>query len=116
MHELSIAASIVELAEQEARKHGAARVQTVYIQVGALSGVVKDSLLFVWEMACDGTLAAGSRLDVEEVPVQIRCGKCLKETTLAETIDLRCPGCGGFQIEVQRGKELQVTALELEPT
>jgi hydrogenase nickel incorporation protein HypA/HybF len=67
MHELSIAMSIVEIASGEARRLGDARVEVVHLRLGDLSGVVKDSLLFAWDLACEETPVAGSRLEIEEV-------------------------------------------------
>ena len=62
MHELSIALSIVEMAEEEAGKRGGARVNAVHLKLGLLAGVVKDALLSSYELACEGTSLAGSRL------------------------------------------------------
>ena len=45
MHELSIAMSIVEMAEEEAAKHGGVQVTAIHLKLGALSGVVKEALL-----------------------------------------------------------------------
>ncbi|MFI5070488.1 MAG: hydrogenase/urease maturation nickel metallochaperone HypA, partial [Terriglobales bacterium] len=45
MHELSIAMSIVELAEEEAQQRNA-QVTAVHLKLGALSGVVKEALCF----------------------------------------------------------------------
>jgi hydrogenase nickel incorporation protein HypA/HybF len=114
MHELSIATSIVEIACEEAARHNGARVETVHLELGALSGVVKDALLFAWDMACAETPIAGSRLAIEEVAVVIRCPDCGKQHTLTGEVDLRCPDCGGMGAEVLHGRELQVTALEIE--
>jgi hydrogenase nickel incorporation protein HypA/HybF len=68
MHELSIAVSIVELASEEAERHRPARVEAVHLKLGALSGVVKDALLFSWDLACDNTAIAGCRLAIEDAP------------------------------------------------
>ena len=67
MHELSIAMSIVEIASEEAQRQGSARVEAVHLKLGALSGVVKDALLFSWDLACEDTPIAGARLAIEEV-------------------------------------------------
>lgn len=77
MHELSIALSLIEGATEEAAQHGG-KVKAVHLRLGALSGMVKDGLLFSYELACEGTPLAGSRLLIEEVPVvvfSLRCGK-----------------------------------------
>jgi len=44
MHELSIAMSIVEMAQEEAAQRGC-QIDAVHLKLGALSGVVKDALL-----------------------------------------------------------------------
>jgi hydrogenase nickel incorporation protein HypA/HybF len=113
VHELSIAQSIVDIATEESRRQSGARVETVWVEVGALSGVVKDALLFSWELACQDSAAEGSRLEIEEVRVRVRCGTCGVESDTASEFDLRCTSCGSGATEVVRGTELRVTALEL---
>lgn len=66
MHELSIALSIVEIASDEAGRHGDARVDAVHLRLGALAGVVKEALLFSWDLACEETAIAGARLAIED--------------------------------------------------
>ncbi len=68
MHELSIAVNIVDIACEEAEKQCDARVDAVYLNLGTLSGVVKDALLFSWELACEGTRIAGARLAIRDMP------------------------------------------------
>src|SRR5271154_1543412 len=72
MHELSIAMSIVEMAEEEA-SHRNARVNAVHLKLGMLSGVVKAALLSSYELACEGTELEGSPLVIEEIPVVVYC-------------------------------------------
>ncbi len=67
MHELSIALSIVEGAEEEAKRQGGARVCAVHLKLGPLSGVVKEALLFSYELACEGTALEGSTLVIQEM-------------------------------------------------
>jgi hydrogenase nickel incorporation protein HypA/HybF len=64
MHELSIAASIVDIACEEAGRYGG-RVEVVHLKLGALSGVVREALEFSWDLACDQTPVAGARLEIE---------------------------------------------------
>ena len=66
MHELSIAISIVEMAEEEAARHGRPRILTVHLRVGSLAGVAKEALLFSYPIACEGTTLQGSLLAIEE--------------------------------------------------
>jgi hydrogenase nickel incorporation protein HypA/HybF len=114
MHELSIAMSIVEMAEEEADLRGGVRVNAVHLRLGALAGVVKEALLSSYEMACEGTPLQGSRLLIEEIPIVAHCPKCLAPRTLDSAQWFVCPECNSPLHEVIRGRELQVFALELQ--
>jgi hydrogenase nickel incorporation protein HypA/HybF len=112
MHELSIALSIIEGAEEEAARHGG-QVIAVHLRLGRLSGVVKDALLFAYDIACEATPLAGSRLLIEEAPVVVFCSQCAAERTLASIQSLSCPVCGALTPDVVQGRELELVALEL---
>jgi hydrogenase nickel incorporation protein HypA/HybF len=113
MHELSIAISIVELAEEEAERRGV-QVNAVHLKLGAFSGVVKDALLSCYEMACEGTALQGSRLLVEDVPVVIFCPRCRGQRPLSSMQLFCCSECGTPCSEIVQGKELEVVALEIQ--
>jgi hydrogenase nickel incorporation protein HypA/HybF len=113
MHELSIAMGIVEAALDEANKRGV-QVSAVHLRLGALSGVVKDALLFSYEVACQETALQGSKLIVEDVPVAVFCPHCKKMQVLPSVQSFECPECGTPSMDVRQGKELEVFALEVE--
>ena len=113
MHELSIAMGIVDAAMDEARQRGV-QVSAVHLRLGALSGVVKDALLFSYEVACQDTPLAGSRLIVEDVPVAVFCPSCRETRVLDSVQSFRCPKCGTPTMDIRQGKELEVFALEVE--
>jgi hydrogenase nickel incorporation protein HypA/HybF len=113
MHELSIAMGIVEAAADEARQRGV-RVSAVHLRLGALSGVVKDALLFCYDVACQDTALEGTRLIVEEVPVVVFCPQCRDRRMLSSIQCFLCPECGAPTGEILQGKELEVFALEVE--
>ncbi len=114
MHELSIAMSMVEMAAEEAASRGGAQVYAIHLKLGPLSGVVKEALLFSYEVACEGTPLEGSRLLIEEVPVVVFCPACEAETTLASLQRFCCALCQAPTSQVVQGKELEVVALEIE--
>jgi len=113
MHELSIAMSIVDTALEEAERRGV-QVSAVHLRLGALSGVVKDALLFSYEMACQDTALQGSRLIVEDVPVVVFCPQCQQRRTLTSVQSFSCPECGSPTRDILQGKELEVFALEVQ--
>lgn len=112
MHELSIAMGIVEAALEEARQRGV-RVDAIHLRLGALSGVVKDALLFSYEAASLDTPLAGSRLVIEDIPVSVFCSRCTAVKTLTSVQAFVCPDCGTPTSDVRQGKELEVFALEV---
>jgi hydrogenase nickel incorporation protein HypA/HybF len=114
MHELSIAMSIIDMAQEEAERRNV-QVEAVHLELGALSGVVKEALLFSYEIACDGTLLEGSRLVVKDVPIEAFCPSCNQPKILTSMQWFHCPDCGTATSEILRGKELLITALELRP-
>jgi hydrogenase nickel incorporation protein HypA/HybF len=112
MHELSIAMSIVDAAVEEAQRRGV-QVSAVHLRLGALSGVVKDALLFSFEVACQDTPLEGSQLIVEDLPVIVFCAHCKGTRTLESVQMFQCPECGTPTMDVRQGKELEVFALEV---
>ena len=112
MHELSIAMNIVEMAEEEAERRNAT-IDAVHLELGPLSGVVADALLFSYELACSGTRLEGSRLVITEIPIEVFCPECKAQKILNSMQWFCCPDCGAPTSEVIHGKELNITALEL---
>jgi hydrogenase nickel incorporation protein HypA/HybF len=105
--------SIVAGASEEASRRGGARVHAVHLKLGALSGVVKDALLFSYDLACEGTALEGSALIIEEVPVVVYCATCKAERTLESIQKFCCPACGTLTPEVVSGKQLELSAIEI---
>ena len=112
MHELSIAMSIVDSALEEAERRDVT-VHAVHLELGQLSGVVADALLFSYEMACAGTALEGSRLVIREVPIEVYCAACKAKRILDSMQWFCCPACGAPTSDVLHGRELTITALEV---
>ena len=115
MHELSIAQNIVEIVRQYVAADALTGVRSVRLRVGRLSGVVPDSLEFSFSAIVAGTPLESSRLDIEHVPTRCRCVACTKDFEASDFVFL-CPVCGGADVEVISGSDLQVVDIELEET
>jgi hydrogenase nickel incorporation protein HypA/HybF len=113
MHELSVAVSLIEAVEEEALRHGG-KVQAVHVRLGPLSGIVKEALLSAFDAASADTVLAGAKLLIEEVGVVIYCRRCLKNQPVTSMQWMSCPECGDPAAEVLQGRELELTALEVE--
>ncbi len=117
MHELSIAQALIEIASEAAARDGARRVLRLAARIGVLSGIVKESLFFCFELAAEGTLCEGAALDVEDVQVTVMCPQCnaARELPAANRFRLVCPACGGETPKILHGQELELASIEVEP-
>jgi hydrogenase nickel incorporation protein HypA/HybF len=113
MHELSIAISLIEAAEEEIDRLGGVRVRAIHIKLGPLSGVVREALEFSYQVACQNTPLEGSHLVIEDVPVLIDCPACKAPREIVSLESFRCVACGAAGGAVLQGRELQVSALEI---
>jgi hydrogenase nickel incorporation protein HypA/HybF len=113
VHELALTQSVVDLVAQRTRGR---RVLSVRVEVGSLSGVVPDAMLFAFDLAILGTSLEGAALDIEETAGRIRCHDCGAESASPDLL-LLCP-CGSADVEVVAGRDLRVLSVELqrEPT
>jgi hydrogenase nickel incorporation protein HypA/HybF len=112
MHELSIAMSILDMAEEEAGRRSA-EVDAIHIKLGALSGIVKEALLSAYDLARTETTLDTAQLVIEEVPVVIYCPRCQAPRSVRSIQQLACSECETLSSEILQGRELQVVALEL---
>jgi hydrogenase nickel incorporation protein HypA/HybF len=113
MHELSIAVSMVERILEESESRGGLRIEAVHLRLGVLAGVDEGALLFSYEIACEDTPLAGSRLLIQAVPLLIYCETCRAERTPFSFFELACPRCHTPGQTLLQGRELEVTALEV---
>ena len=57
-------------------------VKTIRLKIGKLTNVLTDSLLFGFEVLTKDTYLEGANLEIEHLPVRIRCEACGEETTI----------------------------------
>ena len=110
MHELSLAEAIADVAVRHARGR---RVTRVEVSVGALRQVVPDALEFAFGLVTQGTALDGAELVMRRVAAVGHCRACDAQSVM-EVFPLQCARCGGLELDVIAGEELQVEALELD--
>jgi hydrogenase nickel incorporation protein HypA/HybF len=113
MHELSLTESIVEIAVETAKREGASSVRRVFVDVGALSHVEPEALLFCFSAVSAGTLAEGATLEIARIPGAGWCMDCGKSVQLDERFG-PCPECGRFHVQKTAGDEMRVREMEVE--
>jgi hydrogenase nickel incorporation protein HypA/HybF len=120
MHELSIAATIMEdvLGVIEAR--GIEKVVRVRLAIGELTCVQPEQLKFCYESVTRETALANSELDIETVPARVRCTHCAYEGPPKYWMDslseapvptLQCPQCGK-STEAAQGHECAIKTIQ----
>ena len=116
MHELSIAANLLELAEEELRRHGAEKLLLLRVRYGVLSQIMPEALRMAFQSLVHGGVFAGVKLEMREEFLVLACGSCKKKFTPEDASPFApCPACGGrFCHEVVQGKGLFLEHLEVE--
>lgn len=113
MHELSVCQSLIAQVEGISRQHGGARVETIQVSVGPLSGVEPKLLQQAYTIARAGTAAADAELVLEVPSLRVHCNACGAESEVPPT-KLVCAACGAWQTRVVSGDELLLTSVVLE--
>jgi hydrogenase nickel incorporation protein HypA/HybF len=108
MHEMALTQSVVDSVCEHAAGR---RVYSVKVEVGALCAVVPDAMAFCFEMAVEGTVADGARLDIDVRPGAAHCRGCDAHFELSDPI-LLCP-CGSADVEVLAGRDLKILSMEV---
>ncbi len=113
MHEMSLTESVVEILAEEGRRQGFSRVKKVWLEIGVLSGVEPEAMIFCFDVVTRGTLAEGAELAIVRTPGQGWCLACEKNVPLADRYG-PCPECGGHGVQMTAGDEMRVKELEVE--
>jgi hydrogenase nickel incorporation protein HypA/HybF len=113
MHEMSIAESVLQIIEDKARAEGCVKVKTVWLEIGQLAGVEKESLRFCFDVVTRDSVAQDARLEIIETAGQGWCMECACNVAVTARYE-PCPSCGSFQIQVTGGEEMRVKELEIE--
>jgi len=113
MHEFSLAQEIFTVVLETAQKEKVEKVHSITLEVGKLMAVVTESLIFSFELLCEGTMLEGTKLLVQETPVRVRCKECGKEFEL-ESYQFTCSFCGSKDLDVLSGKDMFIKSLEVD--
>jgi len=113
MHEMSLAQALVDQVIELAEKDGCQKILSVDVSIGALSGVMRESLEFCFPVVACGTALEQTVLNVTEVPLKAECGDCGRITN-PEPFELTCSHCGSMNLMVLEGKDFKLVSLEVE--
>lgn len=110
---MAIAQNVLEIVLEECQRHHVESVERISLQVGALAAVVPDALSFCFQVVAQGTPAENAVLDIETVPVVVRCPLCGELFEMEDRLDV-CPQCGPVVsgLTLISGREMTVMSIE----
>ncbi len=113
MHELSLAESMLELMTEQAEKDGFSKVTRVCLEVGRLSCVEPEAMLFCFESVMANTLASEAKLEIIPVPGVGKCSRCHALSDMDQLYS-PCSYCGDFGLEILQGKRVNIKSLAVQ--
>jgi len=113
MHEMSLCEGILQVLLTEAKTQKFAKVKTVWLEIGELSSVEPEAMLFSFDVVTKNSLADGAELKIVKVTGAAWCMHCAKTVSVKQRYD-ECPDCGSYQLQVTAGDEMKIKELEVE--
>lgn len=119
MHEVSIALGMIDEVTRIAQENNAKKVITVNLKIGKMSGIVTDSLKFVFDaIKIEYPVLSSTAISIEEVPLVYECNDCKNTfSPQDETYEKYfpcCPGCKSYRLTLLSGEEMHIENLEVE--
>ena len=107
MHELSIAQSILAIAENALPENSNAWVTSVGLQIGELSSIEIESLEFAFSVIKADTILKNAELNIQVIKGEAECTEC-KTVFPACSYGSCCPHCQSYSKKIMKGRELRV--------
>ena len=107
MHELSIAHSILSIAENAIPENSNAFVTSVCLQIGELSGIEIESLEFAFSIIKADTLLQKAELEIQIIKGEALCSECNTIFPLS-SYGTCCPQCNSYSMKILNGREMRV--------
>lgn len=111
MHEVSIAASLFEMIQENAAAYQLKQITKVELKIGEMTCLEESSLRFAFEALTKDTVAQEAELIIERVKATARCSRC-QDLFEISFYDKLCPKCGIYSNHIVTGYELFIDTLE----
>jgi len=112
MHELAVCQALMDQVDSVARDESAARIISIHLGIGPLSGVEPGLLSQAFPIASAGSLAADAELVITALPVVVHCQECGCESEVQPT-RLLCSHCGAWRTTLVSGDEMLLERVEV---
>ena len=113
MHELSIAHSLLSIIERSVPSGNKGTVTEVHLDVGTLSAIELDALVFSFDIIKDKTISSRANLIINSIQGKGKCRSCGGVFPI-DKYGVACPECNSYSIDIMQGKELKITSISIE--
>ncbi len=115
MHEYSIVQSLLDIIEDNAKKHNAKKVKKVVVKIGVLSGVEPHLLEIAFNTFKEGTICEDALFEMLIEPLKVKCKECKNINEIKHnSLIFECPICKSVELEVLSGEDMYLMSLEME--
>lgn len=111
MHEVAIVSDMFRIIDEVAKKEKLTRIDKIYFSIGKMLQVVPDLFRFAFDSAKEHTIASDAEIEIEFLPVRMRCVDCSYEFEVEEH-KFCCPNCEGTNLDLIQGKELLIKSIQ----
>jgi hydrogenase nickel incorporation protein HypA/HybF len=113
MHELAICQALLRQVLAVAANRCSRRIGRIKLRIGPLSGVEPALLKSAFPLVAAGTPCEGTIIEIEEIPVRVRCRIC-GSTSQARSNRLLCTDCGTWRVTLMSGDDMSLASVELQ--
>ena len=112
---------IVEAVLTEAEKQHAAKVVEVEVEIGDLTFLGLEQVMFAYKILTDKTIANNSKLTIQQIPGRGKCDSCSYDGPLSYLNDpqfhlsvptFNCPRCGK-PLSISAGRECIIMRIRI---
>jgi hydrogenase nickel incorporation protein HypA/HybF len=115
MHELAVIDSILSVVLRHVQANQVSKVVSVGLRVGEMSDLEDEWMQRYFDYRSQSTPAEGAKLNIERVPVTVKCTACNHVHTInvREEINPACPQCGATGGTLVSGREYFIKEMEV---
>lgn len=113
MHELAVTKGLLKICLEEGEKHKIKKIRKINIKVGELTDLLPACIEYYFNIVSKDTIAENTKINVEEIPVEIKCNECGYSGVLGKN-NYVCPKCKGIVYEITKGKEFYLDTMEVD--
>lgn len=111
MHETAIVQDMFHIIDQVAEENQLKRIDRVNFVIGKMMQIVPELFYFAFDAAKEGTIAENSEVNLEFLPIKMKCKSCGHEFLIENNV-FYCPQCQSSKLDLIQGKELLIKSIE----